>query len=197
MENYQFVFVMYLMRRLLGITNELSLALQQKNQNIAQAMSLIEAVRVRLQDFREMGWEVCLEKVSFFYLINLSFYSELLLLVSYLDPRDSFSKFNIDKLLHFAELYPEDFTMTEYFINIRDLGGFARKMVETGKSLALVLLVTTTSVERVFSVMNVVKTNLRNKMKDELMNDSLRFFASIDNEAILQHFQKSFPYIPG
>ncbi|XP_039135708.1 uncharacterized protein LOC120273127 [Dioscorea cayenensis subsp. rotundata] len=38
MENYQFVFVMYLMRRLLGMTNELSLALQQKDQNIVQAM---------------------------------------------------------------------------------------------------------------------------------------------------------------
>ena len=31
MKNYQFVFVMYLMRHLLGMTNKLSLALQQND----------------------------------------------------------------------------------------------------------------------------------------------------------------------
>ncbi|XP_039135742.1 uncharacterized protein LOC120273164 [Dioscorea cayenensis subsp. rotundata] len=152
--------------------------------------------------------------------------TELLLLLSCLDPRDSFSKFNIHKLLRLAELYPEDFTMTERmmledqlatfiydvlhdpdFINVGDLGGFARKMVETGKhiifpliyrliELALVLPVVTATVERVFSAMNIVKTDLRNKMGDEWMNDSLvvyierEVFATIDNEAILQRFQK-------
>ncbi|KAJ0986333.1 hypothetical protein J5N97_004689 [Dioscorea zingiberensis] len=66
MENYQFVFVMFLMRRLLGITNELSLALQQKDQNIVQAMRLIEVVRARLQDFRETGWDKFMEEVCSF-----------------------------------------------------------------------------------------------------------------------------------
>ncbi|XP_039135754.1 uncharacterized protein LOC120273181 [Dioscorea cayenensis subsp. rotundata] len=151
---------------------------------------------------------------------------ELLLLVPCLDPRDSFSKFNIHKLLRLAELYPEDFTITERmmiedqlttfiydvrhdedFMNVGDLGGFARKMVETGKraifpliyrliELALVLPIATASVERVFSTMNVVKTDLRNKMGDEWMNDSLvvyierEVFATINNEVILQRFQK-------
>ncbi|XP_039122003.1 uncharacterized protein LOC120258610 [Dioscorea cayenensis subsp. rotundata] len=276
MENYQFVFVMYLMRRLLGITNELSLALQQNDQNIVQAMRLIEAVKVQLQDLRETGWEAFLEQVRSFcegnsipvpnmedhmrirgrsrregqVITHFHHYrveifcevidliaqemqnrfpetsTELLLLLSCLDPRDSFSKFNIHKLLRLAELYPEDFTMTERmmledqlatfiydvrhdpdFINVGDLGGFARKMVETGKhiifpliyrliELALVLPVATASVERVFSAMNIVKTDLRNKMGDEWMNDSLvvyierEVFATIDNEAILQRFQK-------
>ncbi|XP_039123438.1 uncharacterized protein LOC120260060 [Dioscorea cayenensis subsp. rotundata] len=152
--------------------------------------------------------------------------TELLLLVSCLDPRDSFSKFNIHKLLRLVELYPEDFTITERmmledqlttfiydvrhyedFMNVGDLGSLARKMVETGKhaifpliysliELALVLPVATASVERVFSAMNVVKTDLRNKMGDEWMNDSLvvyierEVFATIDNEVILQRFQK-------
>ncbi|XP_042415423.1 zinc finger MYM-type protein 1-like [Zingiber officinale] len=39
MESYEFVFVMHLMKSLLGITNELSLTLQQKNQNIVLAVS--------------------------------------------------------------------------------------------------------------------------------------------------------------
>ncbi|XP_039123441.1 uncharacterized protein LOC120260063 [Dioscorea cayenensis subsp. rotundata] len=133
--------------------------------------------------------------------------AELLLLLSCLDPKDSFSKFNIHKLLRLVELYPEDFTITEDFINVEDLGGFARKMVETSKpiifsliyrliELPLVLPVVTASVERVFSVMNILKTNSHNKMGDEWMNDILviyierEVFATIDNEAILQHFQK-------
>ena len=52
-ESYLFVFMMYLMRPLLGITNELSLALQQKDYNIIQTMHLTETVKARLQDFRE------------------------------------------------------------------------------------------------------------------------------------------------
>ncbi|KAH7673951.1 Ribonuclease H-like protein [Dioscorea alata] len=236
-ENYQFVFVMYLMRCLLGITNELSLALQQKDQNIVQAIRLIEVVKTRLQDFRETGWETFLEEVRYFCegnsfpVIDLiaqemqnrfpEASTELLLLMSCLDPRDSFSKFSIHKLLRLVELYPKDFTLTERimlqdqlttfiydvrndddFIDVRDLGGFARKMVETGKhaifpliyrliKLALVLPVVTAIVERVFSAINVVKTDLRNKMGDEWMNDSLvvyierEVFATIDNEVIL------------
>ncbi|XP_039138798.1 uncharacterized protein LOC120276134 [Dioscorea cayenensis subsp. rotundata] len=72
----------------------------------------------------------------------------------------------------------------EDFVNIGDLGGFAIKMIDTGKctifplvyrliELALVLPVATTSVERAFSAMNIVKTDLRNKMGDEWMNDSM------------------------
>ncbi|XP_039135709.1 uncharacterized protein LOC120273130 [Dioscorea cayenensis subsp. rotundata] len=142
---------------------------------------------------------------------------ELLLLVSCLYPRDSFSKFNIHKLLCLAELYPEDFSVTECmmledqlatfiydvrhdddFANIGDLGGFAIKMVDTSKctifplvycliELALVLPVMTASVERAFSAMNIVKTNLRNKMGDEWMNNNMivyikkEVFATIDN----------------
>ena len=62
--------------------------------------------------------------------------------------------------------------------NIRDLGGFTKKMVETCKQaisplicllieLALVLSVATASVESVYSVMDAVKTDLCNKMGDE------------------------------
>ncbi|XP_039119211.1 zinc finger MYM-type protein 1-like [Dioscorea cayenensis subsp. rotundata] len=276
MENYQFVFVMYLMRRLLGMTNELSLALQQKDQNNVQAMRLIEVVKARLQHFRETGWEEFLGEVTSFckensinvpniednmpirglsrreeqFITHFHHYrveifcevidliyqellnrfpeasTELLLLVSCLDRRDSFSKFNIHKLLRLAEMYPEDFSVTERmmledqlatfiydvrhdddFANVGDLGGFAIKMVDTGKctifplvyrliELALVLPVVTISVERVFLAMNIVKTDLRNKMGDEWMNDSMivyikkEVFTTIDNEAILQCFQK-------
>ena len=61
--------------------------------------------------------------------------------------------------------------------------------------MTLFLPVATTSVERVFSAMKAVKTDLRNRMGDEWLNDSLvvyienEIFDSIDNELILNHFQ--------
>ena len=142
-----------------------------------------------------------------------------------LRPKNLFANFNIEKLVRLAELYPEDFTSEElmilpyeletYICNIRDddefsciqdLGSLAKKLVETGKAqvfvlvyrlieLTLVLPVATATVERVFSAMNIIKTDLRNRMGDEWMNDLLvvyiekEFIITMDNEAILQCFQ--------
>ncbi|XP_042455096.1 zinc finger MYM-type protein 1-like [Zingiber officinale] len=153
MESYEFVFVMHLMKSLLGITNELSLALQQKDQNIVLVLDMM--VQEMNNPFSESSTE----------------------------------------LLHLAELYPGDFSLTDrviledqletYIQNVRcefsmieDLGSLAKKMVETSKNtifslvyhlieLALVLLVATASVERFFSTMKIIKTNLRNRMGDE------------------------------
>ncbi|KAH7677424.1 Ribonuclease H-like protein [Dioscorea alata] len=261
-ENYKFVFVMYLVRHLLGMTNELSLALQQKDQNIVQSMRLMKGeflgevtsfckgnsidvpnmednMPIRghsrregqfITHFHHYHVEIFCEIIDLISEEMLNHFpkasAELLLLVSCLDPRDSFSKFNIHKLLRLAEIYPEDFSVTERmiledqlatfiydmwhdddFANVGDLGDFVMKMVDTGKctifaliyrliDLVLVLPVATANVERVFSAMNIVKTNLRNKMGDKWMNNSIivyiekEVFATIDNEAILQCFKK-------
>ncbi|XP_042460190.1 zinc finger MYM-type protein 1-like [Zingiber officinale] len=276
MESYQFVFVLHLMKYILGITNELSLSLQQGDQNIVQAMSLVRSVKCRLQDFREDGWQIILEQVNTFCELNMipildmednmltrghgrrrgqlitNFHhyrveifcqvvdliiqemnnrflvvsTELLGCISCLHPRNSFSQFDVHKLIHLVDFYPEDFCGTDYlfleqqlmsyFYNLRDdpyfssiddLGILAQKLVETEKhlvfplvyrmiELALVLPVATASVERVFSAMKTMKTDLRNRMGDEWMNDSLvvyiekDIFSTIENEQILQHFQQ-------
>ncbi|KAH7660955.1 Ribonuclease H-like protein [Dioscorea alata] len=221
MENYQFVFVMYLMRR----------------SNIVQAMHLIEAVKARLQDLREIGWEAFLEEVgsfcernsipvpnmgdnmrirgrsrregqviTHFHHYRVEIFCEVIDLISQ-EMQNRFPETSTELLLLLSSTFIYDVRHDADFINVGDLGGFARKMVETGKhiifpliyrliELALVLPVATASVERVFSAMNIVKTDLRNKMGDEWMNDSLvvyierEVFATIGNEAILQRFQK-------
>ena len=64
------------------------------------------------------------------------------------------------------------------FFNVEELGSLAKKMKETMKDrffpmvyrlveLALLLPVATTSVERIFSAMKDVKTDLRNRIGDE------------------------------
>ena len=57
METFEFVIILHLMIRLLGITNGLSNALQSKDQNIVSAMNMIVSVKTALQKLRDDGWE--------------------------------------------------------------------------------------------------------------------------------------------
>ncbi|XP_042415445.1 uncharacterized protein LOC122004659 [Zingiber officinale] len=150
--------------------------------------------------------------------------TDLLIYMSGLDPRNSFSRFDVQKLVRLAHFYEDDFSWNERmlveqeietyiddvrsderFEGISDLGALAKKMIETMKNrvfplvyrmieLALLLPVATATVERVFSAMNIVKTDLRNRIGDEWMNDSLvvyiekDVFNTVDNEPILQRF---------
>jgi hypothetical protein len=50
----------------LGITNELSQALQRKDQNILNAMKLVEVSKQRLRAMREKGWNSLFEEISLF-----------------------------------------------------------------------------------------------------------------------------------
>ncbi|XP_042432781.1 uncharacterized protein LOC122019372 [Zingiber officinale] len=150
--------------------------------------------------------------------------TDLLIYMSCLDPGSSFSRFDVQKLLraHFyeddfswnkrmlveqeLETYIDDVRSDEQFEGISDLRALAKKMIETMKNrvfpfvyrmieLALLLPVTTAIVERVLSTMNIVKTDLRNGIGDEWMNDNLivyiekDVFNTVDNEPILQCFQ--------
>ena len=59
----------------------------------------------------------------------------------------------------------------------------------------LILLVATASVERIFSALSIVKTDLRNKMGDEWLNDLMicytekEIFRSIKNDKIIKRFE--------
>jgi hypothetical protein len=70
MECFSFVFMMKLMLHILDITNELSLLLQKKDQNVVQAMYLVVDVRTRLINLRNDGWEPLLEEAITLCLAN-------------------------------------------------------------------------------------------------------------------------------
>ncbi|XP_042455263.1 zinc finger MYM-type protein 1-like [Zingiber officinale] len=272
MERYEFVFILLLMKRILAITNHLSTVLQEKDQNIVNAMHLINNVKCKLQKLRDSGWDILLEDVKKFCnthsieIINMTdninsrsrlkrdgknvnfyhyyhveiFYevidiilqemdsrfsettTDLLIYMTCLDPRNSFSRFDVQKLVRLAHFYEDDFSWNERmlveqeletyiddvrsderFEGISDLRSLAKKMIEIMKNrvfplvyqmieLALLLPVATATVERVFSAMNIVKIDLRNRIRDEWMNDGLivyiekDIFNTVDNEPILQ-----------
>ena len=61
--------------------------------------------------------------------------------------------------------------------------------------LVLTLPVSTATTERAFSVMNVIKTDLRNKMEDEFLSDTMMLFierdfsATISTDSIIDDFE--------
>ncbi|GMP54230.1 hypothetical protein CsSME_00019458 [Camellia sinensis var. sinensis] len=275
-QSFEFVFNLHLMKTILAITSELSQALQRKDQDIVNAMNLVQISKVRLQKMRESGWTSLLDNIFSFCekheinvpqmedmfvargrkrcnaqeITNLHYYraelfytvldmqiqelnahftesnTELLLCVACLNPSNSFSSFDRKKLIHVAEFYPKEFSSVElivlndqldtYIIDmlsssefsmLNGIADLAKKMVETGRdkvyplvylllTLALILHVTSATVERVFSAMNIVKNRLRNRIGDEWMNDSLivyierDIFDGIDNDTIMERFQK-------
>ena len=92
------------------------------------------------------------------------------------------------------------------FSAFRGIGQFVENMVEMKKNisyplayslvtLTLILLVATTTVERAFSAMNIIKNRLHNHIGDQQMNDCLvtyiekGIFKTIKCEKIMQRFQ--------
>ncbi|KAI0493650.1 hypothetical protein KFK09_023771 [Dendrobium nobile] len=59
-------FCLHLMKDILGITAELSDALQRKYQDIVNAMSLVQISKIRLQDMRDNKWDAFITRVSLF-----------------------------------------------------------------------------------------------------------------------------------
>ncbi|KAL6526048.1 hypothetical protein OROHE_015572 [Orobanche hederae] len=271
MKTYEFVFIAHLMKLVLGLTNSLSQFLQQKDQNIVNATSLVVTTKRQLQDLRDNGWDDLLQDVNsfcsengisipnmednvpgrlrrkhtFFHHLRVEIFcqvvdcisqemenrftetnTELLMCIACLDPKDSFSNFSHSMLLRLAELYPQDFSLDDQmelkeqlkmwisemkgnarFSKLENIRELATNMVEVGFhttfhlvylliKLALTLPVATASVERAFSAMNIVKTDLRNKMGGDFLTDCLvcyierDVFLGIDNETIIQYFQE-------
>nr|XP_009775297.1 PREDICTED: zinc finger MYM-type protein 1-like [Nicotiana sylvestris] len=180
-QTFEVAFMLHLMRDVLGITNELNTSLQKKEQDIANAILLVEVAKKRLQKLREEEWGLLVDKVSAFcvkynisipnfddfyvnsgrsrrkvvdhtilhhYRVDIFFKiidwqvqelnarfnevtTNLLVGVACLNPVDSFSSFDINKILMMVELYPDDFDenimvtlknqLETYIVDVRDV----------------------------------------------------------------------------
>ncbi|KAL7616349.1 hypothetical protein Lser_V15G04463 [Lactuca serriola] len=139
--------------------------------------------------------------------------TDLLQYMAAFSPCNAFSMFGKSKLVKLSELYKTDFNDSEMvyldgqlesyyhsfiddekFSNLKRIADLSRLMVETGKHLSfplvyqllkltLVLPIATATVERCFSAMKLLKTNLRNKMSDDFLNDAL--ICSVEKEALM------------
>ena len=66
LQTFESMFDLHLMKGVLGISNELSQALQRKDQDIVNAMKLVDISKQHLKVMRDDGWNSLLEEVSAF-----------------------------------------------------------------------------------------------------------------------------------
>ncbi|XP_023753981.2 uncharacterized protein LOC111902371 [Lactuca sativa] len=152
--------------------------------------------------------------------------TELMENMAALSPCDSFSGFDKAKLLKLSEIYKNDFDDSERvqhngqldiyyhsllhderFFNLKGIADISRLLVETGKHLSfpliyrllkltLVLPVATAAVEWCFSAMKFLKTDLRNRIGDDFMNDALicsvekEVLENVKTENVINRFRK-------
>ncbi|XP_065626546.1 uncharacterized protein LOC136066336 [Quercus suber] len=172
LQTFEFVFDLHLMKGVLGISNELSQALQRKDQDIVNAMKLVDISKQRLQVMRDDGWNTLLEEVSAFYNLFSTFNKEKLIRLAQFYPSD-FSTVQVSFLDNQLEAYIHDMRSTEEFSALKGIGQLAEKMVEMKKNvsyplvyslvtLALILPIATATIERAFLAMNIIKNRLHN-----------------------------------
>uniref|UniRef100_A0A0R0IDG6 HAT C-terminal dimerisation domain-containing protein n=1 Tax=Glycine max TaxID=3847 RepID=A0A0R0IDG6_SOYBN len=63
LQSFDFIFMLYLMVEILGFTNDLSVVLQKRDQDLLNALSLVKATKEELQEMRNDGWEELISKV--------------------------------------------------------------------------------------------------------------------------------------
>ena len=104
------------------------------------------------------------------------------------------------------DLYKYDVVQHSGFKNLKNISELCQWMVRTRKSeyypliyrvvkLVLTLPVSTATTERAISAMNVIKTDLRNKMEDEFLSDAMMLYnerniaATISTDSIVDDFE--------
>ncbi|PNX86157.1 HAT family dimerization domain containing protein [Trifolium pratense] len=63
LQSFDFIFMLHLMIEILGITNSLNVALQRHDQDLSNALSLVNDSKDELQELRNDGWEKLVTKV--------------------------------------------------------------------------------------------------------------------------------------
>ncbi|XP_022857941.1 uncharacterized protein LOC111378895 [Olea europaea var. sylvestris] len=201
-QKFDFAFNLQLMRSVLGMSNELSKALQRKDQDIVNAMQLVKLCKRRLQIMRDEGWDSFLKEVFLFYsVIDLQIQelndhfsevnTELLLCVACLCPQDSFSSFDKKSLIRLGELYPLDFSAVDVIVlndqletyifdmssnnefeGLNDLGDLAKKLVLTKKDRLYSLVYRLLTLTLILTVATATMERVFSAMS--IVNDRLR-----------------------
>ncbi|TYG89641.1 hypothetical protein ES288_A12G116100v1 [Gossypium darwinii] len=261
LRSFEFIFILHVMKEVLGITDNLCQALQRRSQDILNAMSLVLKTKDLIQKLRDDGWNEFLKNMISFcetsdrnkkedvtvehhYRVDIFFATidtqlqelksrfnenvfELLTFTKTLDPKEFFKLFDIDKICILVnKFYPEDFSQQEkecllyelkhYELDvckhpdlrkISTLSELCRGLVESRKlvmyplvdrliRLILTLPASTTSSERAFSAMKIVKTRLHSKIEDDFLKSSLVMYIekeiaeNFDINEIIDDFSK-------
>ncbi|CAM8884789.1 unnamed protein product [Rhodiola kirilowii] len=192
LKKFNFIFCLLLMHEVMKITNFLSQAFQKKDMDILsmELLTLSASFHPRngFQAFK--AEDVCLLASKFY-------------------PYDftSCDMYNLEMECGFFVGGIEQDSMFAKMTSISDL---CRLLVESGKSiyfpmiyrlicLILTLPVSTATTERAFSSMKIIKSDLRNKLSDEFLDDLMvlyierTFTDCISNDDVIAEFEMSGP----
>ncbi|XP_059314946.1 uncharacterized protein LOC132065532 isoform X2 [Lycium ferocissimum] len=191
-QTFEIAFILHLMKDVLAITYELNESLQKKEEDIANAMLLVEIAKGMLPKLKDNGWDPLIDKV---------------MRMAELYP-DDFDEFSMGALENQLATYIIDVRdIDERFSNVNGLCDLSRKLVQTKKhlnyhlvfrlvKLALLLPIATASVERAFSAVKFIKNDMLDRMDHEFLRGCLipyverEVFDAISNDAIIKTFQE-------
>ncbi|KAK8334131.1 hypothetical protein V6Z12_A10G247900 [Gossypium hirsutum] len=198
LRSFEFIFILHVMKKILGKTDNLCQALQRRSQDILNAMSLVLTTKDLIQKLRDDGWNELLKNVISFcetseldfpdmnaqYIVGRSRNKKEDVTVEHHYRVDIFfatidtqlqelkSRFNenVVKLLTLTTaLNPKE------FFKLFDIDKIF--ILKEGLSYELkhyeLDVFSTASSERAFSAMKIVKTRLRSKMEDDFLRSSL------------------------
>ncbi|CAI9287095.1 unnamed protein product [Lactuca saligna] len=203
-----FVFYLHLMYEILHLTNVLSKHLQKKDQDILEAASLVRGIMDALKSLRDMGFAKLVSKHPIAR-IHGGFDKTKLLKLSELYTKD-FDDVEMMQLDGELEIYYHALHKDGRFTSLQGISDLSCLMVETGThrsypmvyrllKLVLVLPVATAMVERCFSAMKFLKTDLHNKIGDDFLNDVMISYVEkealmkVKIEDVMDRFQKCVP----
>nr|XP_023895565.1 uncharacterized protein LOC112007453 [Quercus suber] len=153
--SFEFVFILYLEKETMEITDELCQALQSQSQDILNAIHLVSSTKALIQKFRDDGWDGLLTTVISFVRsialmswiwmlvilggeveLELNYWfnedaMELLRLSSALEPREALKSFrSSDICLLVKNFYPQDFTNFDKQVLEKELYHFEHNVVQ-------------------------------------------------------------------
>ncbi|XP_058751081.1 uncharacterized protein LOC131624112 [Vicia villosa] len=66
LKSFDFIFILHLMKEIIGVTNMLCQALQQQSQDVVNVMNLVCAIKTLIQELKEDGWDKLFSYVKSF-----------------------------------------------------------------------------------------------------------------------------------
>ncbi|KAL0000516.1 hypothetical protein SO802_014297 [Lithocarpus litseifolius] len=208
--SFEFVFILHLEKETMEITVKLCQALQSQSQDILNAMHLVSSTKALIQKFRDDGWDGLLTTVISFCEKHCIDVLDMNARYVARQGRARNQQDNVTIEHHYRNFYPQNFTdydkqvlekelyhfehnvvQDPEFKKLKSLSELSQWLVRTGNSehyklvyrivrLVLTLPVSTATTERAFLAMKVVKTDLRNKMENDFLTDSLMLYIEKD-----------------
>ncbi|XP_012481019.1 uncharacterized protein LOC105795916 [Gossypium raimondii] len=166
--SFYYVFILDLVKEIMGIIDILCQHLQQKSQDIVNAMYLVLSTKTMIQKLRENGWGNLLEVVEAFFEKHNIKTIDLLTLSSALDPNDAY---NPSIWMIFFVLWANIILLISQRLEETQMSK-VYFLVDRLICILFTLPTLTTSTEIAFSTMKNVKTRLSNKMEDEFLTDN-------------------------